>query len=227
MQREQSSSDEEGRDCSSPRTHRGRAVLRQHSGHSGAMPAATTGRRGPGLGGPCLGISPDSSQTRGSVPIADRPSVHCVPVIAGSLKLMELEGSVKERSQTRIALAQEWYHSAAHGDVERTPKKRRSDRDLQVIDLKAAAALSCSYMIGTDHAGSHTITVARTCMHHAPSRGCCQASLAVGEGWQTDMDPSTARDGTVSDDARHQTCTYGSCEMQREQRCGNAEGREC
>ena len=79
--------------------------------------------RGPGLGGPCLGISIDSSQTRGSVPIADRPSVHCVPVIAGSLKLMELEGSVKERSQTRIALALERYKTAAHGDVERTPKK--------------------------------------------------------------------------------------------------------
>ena len=76
----------------------------------------------------------------------------------------------------RIALVLERYTTAAHGDVEHTAPTRWSDRDLQVIDLKAAAALSCSYMIGTDHTGSHTITVARFCMHHAPSRGCCQAS---------------------------------------------------
>ena len=74
----------------------------------------------------------------------------------------------------RIAQSLEVCTTAAHGDVERRPKKRWSDRGLQVIDLKAAGALS--YMIGTDHTGSHTITVARTCMHHAPSRGCCQAS---------------------------------------------------
>ena len=96
--------------------HRGAPVVH-------ALGAPVRRRRGPGLGGPSLRKSPDSSQTRGSVPIADRPSVHCVPVIAGSLKLMELEGSVKERSQTRVALALERYKTAAHGDVERTPKK--------------------------------------------------------------------------------------------------------
>ena len=76
----------------------------------------------------------------------------------------------------RIAQSLEVCTTAAHGDVERRPKKRWSDRGLQVIDLKAAAALSCSYMIGTDHTGSHTITVALACTHHAPSRGCCRAS---------------------------------------------------
>ena len=30
------------------------------------------------------------------------------------------------------------------------------------------------------------------------------------------MNASTARDGTVSDDARHRTWTYGNCVMQRE-----------
>ena len=77
----------------------------------------------------------------------------------------------------RIAQSLEVCTTAAHGDVERRPKKRWSDRGLQVIDLKAAAALSCSYMIGTDHARSHTTTVARTCMHHAPSRGCMPSLL--------------------------------------------------
>ena len=69
------------------------------------------------------------------------------------------------------------------GEVQNCSSRRRrahaeerwSTSDLQVIDLKAA--LSCSYMIGTGRAGSHTIIFSRTCMHHAPSRGCCQASV--------------------------------------------------
>ena len=134
-------------------------------------------RRGPGLGGPCLGKSTDSSQTRASVPIAARPSVHCVPVMGVALGRIKRQGYVKERSQTRIALTQDVFRSAAHGDVERTPKKDGAPVTFRFIDLKAAAALSCSYMIGTGRAGSHTIIVARTCMHHAPTRGCCQASV--------------------------------------------------
>ena len=61
----------------------------------------------------CLGKPTDSSETRGSVPIADRPSVHCVPVIARALGRIKAEGTHKERPQTRIALAQERYTSAA------------------------------------------------------------------------------------------------------------------
>ena len=97
-------------------------------------------RRGPGLGGSCLGISTDSSQTRGSVPIADRQSVHCVPVIAGSMVLVRHYRTIYQRSETRIALALEVYHSAANGDVDDSPKNKWSSRDLQVNDLKVAAA---------------------------------------------------------------------------------------
>ena len=104
-------------------------------------------RRGPALGGACLGIDTDSSETRGSVPIAARQSVRCVPVIARSLELNELEGSVKERFETRIALALRMFRSAAHGDVERAPQDEWSDRGLQVLDLKAAGALSCSCVV--------------------------------------------------------------------------------
>ena len=71
----------------------------------------------------CLGIDTDSSETRGSVPIAARQSVRCVPVIARSLEFIELEGSVKERFETRVALTLRMFRSAAHGDVVRTPKK--------------------------------------------------------------------------------------------------------
>ena len=94
----------------------------------------------PGLGGSCLGISTDSSQTRGSVPIADRQSVHCVPVIAGSMVLVRHYQTIYQRSETRIALALEVYHSAANGDVDDSPKNKWSSRDLQVNDLKVAAA---------------------------------------------------------------------------------------
>ena len=52
------------------------------------------------------------------VPIAARQSVHCVLVIARALRRIKAEGTHKERSQTRVALAQDWYTSAAHGDVE-------------------------------------------------------------------------------------------------------------
>ena len=47
----------------------------------------------------------------------------------------------------RIALPQEVYHSAALGDVNRTPMIEMSDSGLQVLDLKAAGALSCSYVV--------------------------------------------------------------------------------
>ena len=86
-------------------------------------------------------------KTRGSVPITARPSVRCVPVIARSLELNELEGSVKERFETRIALTLRMFRSAAHGDVERAPQDEWSDRGLQVLDLKAAGALSCSCVV--------------------------------------------------------------------------------
>ena len=119
--------------------------------------------------------------------LAARQSVHCVPVMDVALGRIKRQGYVKERSETRIALALEVYHSAAHRDVDDSPNNEWSDRGLQVFDLKAAAALSCSYTIGTDHAGSHTITVARTCMHHAPSRGCCREPpwRSANDGKQT------------------------------------------
>ena len=65
-------------------------------------------------------------------------------------------------------------------------KKRWSDRGLQVIDLKAAGALSCSYVIGTHCTGSQRIILAQRCMHHAPTRGCCRASWqSANDGTQT------------------------------------------
>ena len=53
-----------------------------------------------------------------------------------------------------------------------------SASDLQVLDLKAAGALSCLCMLGVSHTVSRGIKLAQPCMHHAPYRGCCQASVA-------------------------------------------------
>ena len=103
-----------------------------------------------------MGKSTDSSQTRSRVPIAARQSVHCVLVIARALRRIKAEGTHKERSQTRVALAQDWYTSAAPGDVEHERRLRLSDRDLQVLDLKAAGALSCLANICATFPGSAT-----------------------------------------------------------------------
>ncbi len=135
--------------------------------------------------GVCLGKSTDSSETRGSVPIADRPSVHCVLVIAGSLELIELEGSVKERFQTSIALAQDVFRSVNilpySVPTHRRAKKRWSDSSLQVEDLKASGTPTSLAVACATFPSSSTIAVAHFIMHHDMSRkridalrlGCC------------------------------------------------------
>ena len=69
----------------------------------------------------------------------------------------------------RIALALERYHTAAHGDVDRTPMMRWSDSSPLVNDLMTAGIRLCSYVIGVDSVRSHTIIIALQCTHHAPS----------------------------------------------------------
>ena len=59
--------------------------------------------------------------------------------------------------------------SAAPGDVEHERRLRLSDRDLQVLDLKAAGTLSSSAVTGATYTWSHTNMLALPCMHHAPS----------------------------------------------------------
>ena len=95
-------------------------------------------------------------------------------------------------------------HNHQHFGIRRASarrwKKRWSDRGLQVLDLKAAGALSCSSIIEAMQTGSHSIILASPCMHHAPSRGRRQAS--VGRR-QTDMNPSNPTVATLADVARH------------------------
>ena len=73
--------------------------------------------------GACLGICTDLSETRASVPLTSRESVHCVPVIAGWIELVERYPTIYQRSQTRTVLTQEWYKTTALGDVVRSRRR--------------------------------------------------------------------------------------------------------
>ena len=77
--------------------------------HSGQrVPVAGSSRKW------CISENPHHFFSDGTrVPIAARQSVHCVPVIARALRRIKAEGTHKERPQTRIALAQKRYTSAA------------------------------------------------------------------------------------------------------------------
>ena len=161
-----------------------------------------TSRRGPALGGACLRICTDLSQTRACVTITARQSVQCVPVMARSLRRIKPEGTHKERSQMRIAQTLEWYTTAAHGDVDGMTNNEWSDRDLQVFDLKAAVTLSSACVIEAGRTGSRRIMLAVACMHHAPSRG---HRRRLRSRRQTDMNPSNPRGATLSAVARHRT----------------------
>ena len=103
----------------------------------------------------------------------------------------------------RIALALQRYHTAAHGDVDRTPMMRWSDSSPLVNDLMAAGIRLCSYMIGVDPERSQTLIVPLRSMHHACSdwrsqtfgadsltdlnssrfhvTHCCQTLLCIGQ----------------------------------------------
>ena len=63
--------------------------------------------RGPALGGVCLGIATDLSETRARVPFADRPSVHGMPLPHGSIELVERYRTSYERPSDDIVTSQE------------------------------------------------------------------------------------------------------------------------
>ena len=107
-------------------------------------------------------------QSRCDSPSTASPGDGACPRTVG-LGLVKAEGTHKERSKTRIALALERYHTAAHGDVDRTPMMRWSDSSPLVNDLMAAGIRLCSYMIGVDPERSQTLIVPLRSMHHACS----------------------------------------------------------
>ena len=77
--------------------------------HSCANDSDTTSRRGPALGGVCLGKPTDLSETRGSVPIAARRSVHGMPVMAGWIELVKRYPTSYQRPSDSIVMNRERY----------------------------------------------------------------------------------------------------------------------
>ena len=59
-------------------------------------------------------------------------------------QLATARGTTKPDSEKHVVVSVEAEKSAAHRDADDTPKLRWSDRGLQVLDLKAAGALSSS-----------------------------------------------------------------------------------
>ena len=76
------------------------------------MQLKPTDWRGPGVDGCELRKSIDSSQSRGSVPIATRQSVQCVLVMVCALGVAEAEGTSQERSQSANALKNRRYNKS-------------------------------------------------------------------------------------------------------------------
>ena len=159
-------------------------------------------RRGPDVGGACLGISIDSSETRAVARLPTQQSVHAVKALRSPTELAIARGTTKPDSKKVIVVTVDLSNSAAHGDVDGTTNNEWSDRDLQVFDLKAAVTLSSTCVIEADRTGSRRIMLAVACMHHAPSR---RHRRRLRGGWQTDMNPSIPRVATLSDVARHRT----------------------
>ena len=154
-----------------------------------SVDTAVACRRGPCLGGCKSRKTYRSVRDRSRARLSARQSVQCVPVMARSLGRLRREGTQQERSRTRIALALQVCTTAAHGDVDAAPMKSCSDSDLQVFDLKAAVALRVSHTAGADDTGSFRVKLAQPSMHHAPTRGCRQASA---DRRRTAMNPSSA-----------------------------------
>ena len=146
-------------------------------------------RRGPCLGGCKSRKTYRSVRDRSRARLSARQSVQCVPVMARCFGHTRAVTTSQERSQTRIVLALQVCTTAAHGDVDAAPMKSCSDSDLQVFDLKAAAALRVSHTAGTDGTGSYRVKLAQPSMHHAPTRGRRQASA---DRRRTAMNPSSA-----------------------------------
>ena len=135
------------------------------------------------------------------------------------------EGTHKERSQTRIALALERYISAAHGDIVRWPNNERSDRSLQVFDLKAAAAPFNSSVIEAIRTGSRAASFTRCNMHAS----CTLSRARSTPPWQTANRHESFKSARRNAVRRYLTShSIGGNRMtQREQRKGDGEGCEC
>ena len=126
----------------------------------------------------------------------------------------------------RIALALERYHTAAHGDVDRTPMMRWSDSSPLVNDLMAAGIRLCSYMIGVDPETRKVTDPHRSPTKHAP----CMLRLALANILRRQSDRPESFVCTWRNAAKRYSASATICgtrAVQRSQRRTDGEGREC
>ena len=85
--------------------------------------------RGPALGGVCLRKTTDFPQTHTRVPIADRQSIHGMPVIAGWIELARRYRTSYQRPPGSNVTSQEMYPSAniLAFAVQRTPSQEEME----------------------------------------------------------------------------------------------------
>ena len=179
--------------------------------------------------GVCLGKSTDSSETRGSVPIADRPSVHCVPVIecvgACPRRASRPSGTHKERPQTRIALAQEVYPSAV---TETSSVCMTDDRgESQRPSGPRPEGRWCSIELSCDRGQLPLVPHHRGRLTIHPS---CMPRLTLADHLSRQTDRHESFDHARRIAARRCSTSASMCgsrATQREQRCGDGEGRDC
>jgi hypothetical protein len=144
--------------------------------------------------------------------------------MARSLGTIRPEGTHKERSQKRIALALEVCTTAVTETLSAPPMIGMRARGLLVLDLKAAGALPSSAMAEATFLGSHTIMLTLSCMHHALSESRSQTVQ------RRQFDRHEPFDHARRIAARRCSTSASMCfsrAAQREQRSGAREGREC
>ena len=108
-----------------------------------SLPRRRTSGRGPALGGVCLGKTIDLSETRGFARLPTRRSVHVVKALRSWIELAMAHPTTSADSEKHVMVSLEAEKSAADGEVVRKSMIEVRARGLQVLDPKAAGALSC------------------------------------------------------------------------------------
>ena len=100
-------------------------------------------RRGPPVGGVCLRKATAFSQTRGSVPIAARPSIRCGRLIKCALPTSRAQRTFQQRSQTVNALKHRRYNKSTFSAGAHSPMTDWMDWCLQTHPPRTACVGLC------------------------------------------------------------------------------------
>ena len=162
-------------------------------------------RRGPALGGVCLRKTTDLPQTHTRVPIADRQSIHGMPVIAGWIELARRYRTSYQRPPGSNVTSQEMYPSAnilafavqAHAEPRGdgvTAAFRSKTRRLLALPRPWRTHLTCATFPGSATSiAAHSIMVCALCQRR---------SLASAQACSSDLPSSCAYSERYRNDGR-------------------------